>query len=93
MNDDYMLQTKIEDRKMAIEFYRSKIEWLSLLSRSISDLRQHVLDRNDYPDILKESDAIAKACCEYLIKYINETVQEYDGDLREEQNALMELES
>ena len=93
MNDDYEFQTRIEDHKEAIEFYKDLLDMLDNVDTIVSEFKLYIMDRNDLPDVMRESDAIAKACCEYLIEYAKNLSQDYDGRLREEQNALMELES
>lgn len=93
MSDDLKRMAQIEDHKEAIDFYNSMIKWMKHTKNEIVGLRSTIQDRNDFPDRMNKEDTIANVCCDYLIKYLDDNIQDYDGRVRDEQNAIMELES
>lgn len=84
---------QIEDHKEAIDFYNDMIEWFKNTRKKMVALRTHIQGTNDFPDRMNKEDTIANVCCDYLIKYLDNSIQDYDGRVRDEQNAIMELES
>ena len=94
MSDDkFDRMVQIEDHKEAINFYKGMIKWMKQTRKEIVGLRSTIQDMNDFPDRMNKEDTIANVCCDYLIKYIDDNIQDYDGCVRDEQNAIMELES
>lgn len=94
MNDDeFERMAQIEDHRDAIDFYEGMIKWMKQTRKEIVGLRSAIQDMNDFPDRMPKEDTIANVCCDYLIKYLDDNIQDYDGRVRDEQNAIMELES
>lgn len=94
MNDDkFERMAQIEDHREAIDFYEDMIKWMKQTRKEILGLRSTIQDTIDFPYRMNKEDTIANVCCDYLIKYLDDNIQDYDGRVRDEQNEIMELES